>query len=530
MSARPSLALHAEIETADGLAQYRWGGEDREAGNRPQAISFGSTLMNGYANGSCSLARNVNRQFNDMGLYDTIRFVGVDGQVAYEGRGARFPREASTEHRISAEFVGWMAHARDRSIPFLGVDQDMASWGQMTAARQAALSAYAPKGPGTVMWDKTLSQSFDGTWVAGELPICEAWFDAGPGQSVGAIHYAWTRGANVASADATWHWTVAVSSDIVAPGGVEAGNLRAAGPGSGIHDAFGNGYRYAYAQFYNTTAGGAAGTFFNLDWTRLQVIGRHGIALQGTGLLGSDLIKHTAGIACPLLDTSEVLATSHPIDQFVFRELTDPYDMWLVANQYERWNLAVWEDRKLHYHPLPDVTQLQTADWVLRSDHKNGLKRGYDGPTTDGSANGVIVRFQNIDNGQAELIDPTTNTALADTDTRLAANRAGIQSWKKIQLPNPNTPAGAAKIGAAALAEFNRQRTPGRFSIAGHIQDAAGNWHQGWVPRAGQTVILEEDDDDPIRVIHEASWAGRELTINADASSKTLDAIIADMG
>jgi hypothetical protein len=65
--------------------------------------------------------------------------------------------------------------------------------------------------------------------------------------------------------------------------------------------------------------------------------------------------------------------------------------------------------------------------------------------------------------------------------------------------------------------------------FSGHVKDAAGNWHQGWKPRAGQTVLLEEDEDDPIRVLYEASWSGRECTINADAASKTIDAIIADM-
>ncbi len=538
VSQRPSLELHVEVDTADGLARYRWDSNARDAGDRPQGITFGSTLMNGYANGSCSLARNINRSFADLGLYDTLRFVGVDGRVAYEGRGSRYPREASTQHRITAEAVGWMSHARDRPILFLGIDQDMAAWGQMTAARQAVLQttfSYAPKGSGTVMADKTLSQSFEGTWDAGELPIVEALFDGGPGQSIGAIYYSGGPGPNVNEADANWTWQVFAATDTAGNSPTATGDLQGAPPNSGRLDVTVAGKRYAFVQFFHGVGpGGAGDVMWNFDWTVLQVIGLHGLALQGAGpygLLGSDLIKHTASLAAPLLDTSEVLPTGHAIDQFVFRDLTDPYDMWLVANQYERWNLAVWDDRKLHYHPMPGVNALQTADWVLRSDHRNGLTRGYDGPTVDGQCNGVIVRFQNILTGQAAMIDPTTNPELADTDTRLAANRAGLQVWEPIQLPNPNTPAGAAKIGAAALAEFNRQRTPGRFTITGHIQDAAGNWHQGWVPRAGETVVLEEDDDDPIRVIHEVAWNhdGHQLTINADASSKTLDAIVADV-
>ncbi len=535
-NARPPIALHAEIETADGFAQYRWDANDRDPENRPQSISCSSTLMNGYANGGAVLARRIARNYPDLGLYDTIRFVGADGQVAYEGRGSRYPREANTQHRITAEAVGWISHARDTRITFLGLDQDMASWGQMTAARQAAwqIAGYAPKGPGTVMADKTLSQSFDGDWIAGELPICEAWFDAGPGDTVGAIYYSAQPGLNVSEGDANWQWEIGAVEDTLGTAPVGPGDLQGAPANSGIYIVTDDGKRYVVAHFFRDIAGGTAGVQYNLDWTALQVIGYHGLPLIGTGpyaLLGSDIIKRTAALAAPLLDTSGVLPTSHPIDQFVVRDPTDVYDIWLLANAFERWNLAVWDSRRLVYEPLPDIAQLQTADWVLRSDHANNLRRGYDGPSTDGAKNGVQISFQNILTGEATLINPTTHPELADTNTQLAANRAGIRAWEPIQLTSPTTPASAAKIGAAALKEFNHQRTPGRFTITGHIRDGADNWHQGWIMRAGQTVVLEEDDDDPIRLVYETSWNqdSRELTISADAASKTIDAIVADI-
>lgn len=535
MTILPSLELHVEISTADGLAQYRWDANARDPGDRPQAMSCGSSIMNGYTTGNASLARHINRDYPDLGLYDTIRFVGIDGQVAYEGRGSRFPRDASTVHRINAEAVGWMTHARDRPIVFFGIDGRISSWGEMTGARSDILEAagFAPKGAGTVSWD-AITQSFDGTWVAGELPICEAWFDAGPQQGIGQLYYASTPGLNVTDANPDFVWSANVSDTREGATVSGTGGLSGAPPNSGTYVSVEH-RRYGLVQFYHVAPGGGTDVNWNVKWQRLVVYGDHGLALAGVtapfGLLGSDLIKYTAGRAAPLLDTTGVRATAHPIEQFTFSDPTAVYDMWLTANQYERWNLAVWDDRKLIYEPLPDVTEAQGADWVLRADHPNGLRRSYDGPTTDGSKNGVIVRYQNILTGAADMIDPTTNPELADTDTRLAANRAGIRDWQAIQLPNPNSPTGAARIGAAALAEFNRQRTPGRFTITGYVADSAINWHPGWSVRAGQTILLEEDEDDPIRVIHEVSWSqdSRELTISADAASKTLDAIIADM-
>lgn len=536
---KPSLELHAEIDTADGLAQYRWGATEKSAEDRPQGIACSSTLMNGYAQGSCSLPRHINKDYGDLGLFDTIRFVGADGRIAYEGRGSRFPREASTVHRANVEAVGWMAHTKDRKIIFLGLDSDTAGWGQLTMARQTALQAggLAPRGSGEVLWDKTLSMSYDGAWVAGEIPFIEAMYDAGPGQAIGAIYYSSINGINVGDTAGGFIWAVYAADDTLQNGAVGTGSLAGAPANAGIYTVTSGTKRYGFAQFWwgAGVGGGADGTHWNLDWDALQVIGNHGLPLQGTGpygLLGSDLIKHVIGLGAPLLDTTNVLPTAHPIDQFVFKDLTYVYDMALIANQYERWNLAVWDDKKLYYEPLPDVSSLQSADWVLRSDHKNGLTRSFDGATTDGQANGVIVRFQNILTGAAEMIDPTTNPELADTNTQLAANRAGIRVWEPIQLPNPNSPAGAAKIGVAALAEFNRRRTPSRASIRGHLQDSAGNWHQGWVPRAGDTIMFPEDEDDPIRIAYEVSWNhdSRELTINADAASKTIDAILADQG
>jgi len=282
------------------------------------------------------------------------------------------------------------------------------------------------------------------------------------------------------------------------------------------------------ALFYALAPDGTDGATYNVNFTALQVLGA--LAPIGTGpysLLGSDIIKHTAARAAPMLDTSNVMATTHGIDQFAVMDVTHPYDLWLLANQYERWYLAVWEDRKLHYSPPPDTSDTATPTWVLRTSDR-GVRTGYDGPTTDGQANGIKVRFQNVYDGASTIIDPTTNPELADTDTRLAANQAGRRVWQAITLPNPNSPAGAAKIGVAALAEFNRRRTPGRFTIQGHIHDAARNLQQGWRVRAGDTLLVQDAEDAPVRTVHEASWSqdGHTLTLNADASATTIDAIL----
>src|ERR687890_778901 len=175
------------------------------------------------------------------------------------------------------------------------------------------------------------------------------------------------------------------------------------------------------------------------------------------GAHASDIIRYVSGLYCPLLDVGGVTNSPSIIDQFRFKDRTDAYEVFTKANAYDRYNLAVWDNRRLTYAPMPSETDDPT--WVVRSSDGNGLDPNWTGPSTAASANGVLVTFQNILTGQEDYVSPDTNTALADTRDSIAANRAGIRRWESIQLPDPNTPAGATAIGAAVLAEDSRTLT-----------------------------------------------------------------------
>lgn len=531
----PPLELHAEVTTADGLAQYRWDANARDPTNRPQAITCASSLMDGFAGGGAVLPRDIHRDYPDIGVFAELKLVGTDGDIAYEGYLSRAPRSNDNGHRISVEAVGWMMHARDYPITFLGLDMDMAQWVASTQARQATLQAagFALKGAGTVLSDKTLSLTFEGSWDVGAAPVVESWYDTGASDLIGAIYYQLEHGANLDPGEPAWQ--IAINASTTRDTGavdVWTGDLHPSGPDSDtLHVPGGRRFAQAILAFFGAP-GGVEGTQFNVDFTTLQVIGNHGIELIGAGpygILASDIIRRVFALGAPLIDTSTLTPTSHPIDQFAIRDLTAPYDIALVANQYERRLLQIWEDRKLFNPSMPDVADTATPDWVIRTDGPLPAKVSYDGPTVDGQRNGIRVQFQDIGDGTSKIIDPTTHPELAATDSRLAANQAGRRVWgKPIVLPNPNSETGAARIGRAVLDEYNRRRTPGRFVLPGYIRDHAGNWHQGWKVRAGQTVLVENDDSAPVRMIHEPSWSQdtRSLTMNADADADTIDAIL----
>lgn len=525
---KPSLELHVEVETETGRT-FRWDGNG-PAQDRPQSLQFKTRIGDGFAESSCVLRRNEQIVYPDLGKLATHRYIGADGSIAYEGRGVRFP---TGQRQITAEAVGWMSHAKDRQITFLGIDQDLSQWVDASSARKAAndaanlqsASAQVQRGGSTS--DATLLAEITGPWEAAPRPMIEPWYDAGPGNLIGSIWYAWQVTGEAGFADANWVTAVLLSDDDVATTVQNTGDLQPAGDtGSGTLTASGVGKRFAFAQFYYATGpAGSDGVKYGVAW-RFAVYGDHGIPLVGTpapyGLLASDIIKHLAGQYTPLLDASQVTPTAEVLEQVVFRDLITPYDAWRKLNAYERRNLAVWENRKLYYEPIDD----SAADWVIRQDE--GATVQIDDPGGLGRYNGAAVRFQNIATLRSDIVTPDTNPELADTDPEIPANKYGITNWVPAQLPDPNSTAGAIKIGQALLEESNRSREPGTATIQGHIRDAAGNWHQGWKVRAGDTVSVADYPDDRPRVIHETTWDddSKTLTMTLDAAEQTPEATL----
>jgi hypothetical protein len=522
---KPPLELHVEIETETGRT-FRWDG-DGPAGDRPQDLQFKTRIGDGYAESGCTLRRNEQIVYPDLGKLATHRYIGLDGTIAYEGRGTRFP---TGQRQITAEAVGWMSHAKDRTCTFLGVDRDLSRWTGISAARRDGLTTagYGPQDTQTLGDGDSarIITAAQGAWSASSKPIVDAMYDAGPGLAIGDLYYQWWKGPNVDAGDTLWTWRVILADTDTQTGAQIGANLRAAGPGSGTLVATSSTRRYAFVELlYDAGPAGSDNTSHDIAW-RPVVYGYHGIPLAGPsdpkGLLASDVIKYLARTYAPLIDATDIQPTSLVLDQVVFRELITPYDAWRKLNAYERRNLAVWENRKLAYDPI----DADTIDWVIRQDE--GAIVQLDDPGGLGGYNGAVVRFQNIETLQADTVSPDTHPELADTDPELPANRYGVTSWVHAQLPDPNSTAGAIAIGQALLAEANRNRQPGTAVIRGHIRDAAGNWHQGWKVRAGDTVSVADHPDDRPRVVHETTWedSSKTLTMTLDAAEQTPESML----
>jgi hypothetical protein len=535
---KPPLDLHAEVTTASG-ARYRWKA-DGPADSKPRGLSFSTKRGDGFSTANVTLSRRIDRDYVDLNLFDDFALIGADGSIAYEGRLGGNPRSMQDTHAITANFVGWMAHARDRKFREIYVDRDFAKWTGPSVAQKFALTAagYAAIDPSVdhdpVSFSPALTASIPEPWGAGGLPRVEGWYDAGPDLAIGSLYAAWSREPTlVNSADANWSWLAWLSTDDVNTVADSIGNQRAAGPAAFTTTASDNKKRFAHVGFLYTAAGGAAtGRVFRLFWTCLAVYGTHGLTKRGSqgqttafGFYASDVIKNIASRFCPKLDTSGVQNTTFSIPQLAFTERTDPYDGFLECNKYHRWELAVWEGKKLCYYPV----DLSDYDWEVRLSDK-GTTVDLQGDSTDGLANGIVVQFTNLlDANKTGVVSPETHpNDLADRSPNNPANVHGLKVWTEIQLSTPTTPEAAVQIGRLALAEFNQAKAPGSITVKGHIRDRAGNWQPAWKVRAGETVAITDHPNDRPRIIGETTWNhdALELTIAVDSTLQRVDAIL----
>ncbi|MDP2712314.1 MAG: hypothetical protein Q8O56_13940 [Solirubrobacteraceae bacterium] len=443
------------------------------------------------------------------------------------------PRSMDADHTLTVTTAGWMASAADEPFTEIFVDRDLGAWGAAATNRRADLlgAGFAQVVEPSTMTDASgrgaLTTAVTGTWTAGR-PICEAWYDAGPGNAIGRITGTWTRGPYTSHTDANWFWQAVLSTDDRAGAFNTSGNLRAAGPGTFTLTAPAA-RRYAILQFnYAASAGGIDGVEWNIDWSSLAVYGDHGLPLIGdpAGVAASDVIRYLIARYCPLLNTRGVRDTTYPISQLAFKTDTTPYDAFLKVNSYHQWALAVWEDRTLHFASI-DLTDW---DWEIRHDDV-GNTIGLQGDEYTDLRNHIRVQFDNVVTGVPEVLTGDQHPELRDDSIDNPLNEHGRRrSGEPFHIPFPTTRANALELGRLRLIEDNQPKAPGSFTVDHYIRDRAGILQPAWKVRAGDRIRLTSSANlsDRPRLIHETSYThdGAKLTISVDAPARVVDALL----
>jgi hypothetical protein len=530
---RPNTDLTVIVTDANGVTTTLDSHASDPAG-RPQGIAFGTQLGHGFNTGGYALTRRIDRDNIDHGLLHDVKFVGANGETAYESFIAAMPRSMDADgHTLSVGLAGYMATAALKTFSMIFVDRDLGAWRAAATNRRVDLlsGAFGQVTEPSVSPDSsgrpTLRTGFTGAWTAGKQPMAEAWYDAGPGSRLGRITANWTRAAIITLPDANWSWKGALCEDDRAVAATSSANLAAAGPGT--LDLTADGCRFAVLQaYYSTAAGSVDGAEHFIDWSDVAVYGAHDLPLLGDaapyGVTASDVIRWLVANHCPQLNADGVQQTTYPISQLAFREHTKPFDAMLKVNSYHLWNLAVWEDRTVHYGPSdPDAW-----DWEIRHDEV-GNQIGLQGDEYTQLRNGIVVQYTDSLTGRVEELLPEDHAELRDESLD---NPYNVHGWPgtgdPLVVPFPCTQGDARELGRLQLLEDNTPKAPGSFTVAHHIRDRAGNLQPVWMVRAGQRVRLTSSAmlSDRPRLIHETSYShdGRSLTISVDGGARMIEA------
>lgn len=534
---RPPLELDVEIETAEG-AIFRLSADDLKAENIPQGISFTTQRGDGFGTASFSLSRNILKDYPDINLLDTVRFVGRQGDIAYEGRVHSFPKANEPQHVINVTCVGWMTYLKSKPCPALIIDRRL-DWGEPTTARRryvlktlermlegsvsaGAVDSSSEYASGVTITNNRFSSSYVSTG--------EAWKYFG-GEAIGKILYDYKQLSKWSSPDTAWHNQVGTSNDDVAePGTLDLGtdHNRTNATGQSV-EATTDTRKWAFVEAWRDKTASSEDSPNSDAYTNVAVVGNHGLTLRGTspeqGFYLTDIMNHIASTYYPKIDMSEVQDNSFVVQQYTKHDSpSDGHSIFQELNNYALWELNVWEDRKLHYGPA----DLSKYDWVLRTDDP-GVSVNWQGDSIENFANGIVVTYNDFW-GITRTLYPDDYEELRDPSEDNPASRHGEDLWTSVTVPWPCLEGEAVQFGRAYLGEFNRPRRPGSYRVSGgYLRDGAGHWRQGWAIRNSSTLgILDHPQDFP-RLIFNTSWSqdGTALDIQVDGLPSTLDSIVA---
>lgn len=544
MTERPPLDLMVSIASPDGPS-FRWGADDPSTQNVPDALAFTTTAPGGFEQCNLQLERDPRIDWPDTQEYADVKVVGLGGAMsAWEGRLEDLPNDGGQSSNLQPQMYGYQAHLQDRTdAAMIYIDSLLGNWGSPSPARQAELvSGNTRLGSSALAVDPAgnpaIVQTISNAWATPIRPLCEAWYAAPAGCLIAKIYYAVTFGANVNPADANWGEHLGVASDGVATIYEETANLLAPGTVSGLF-APATAYAFAWLQhvYVTTPAGGTLD--YQTFWGSVQVIGNHGLPLQGSGpygLLASDMIADAVSRWAPLLKfTTGAGGTIEPSTLAITQALYAPSSgqastaASIIQDlvRYELLDWAVWENRTFYLN----ARGARGRTWRTRIGE---CQLQATGPQASNMFNGVVVSWTASD-GTAVTVGPpgantnTTDSRLADPDPANPVNAAGLTKWFPLS-SGATTLTEAVAAGVAYLQTLNVADTSGQASLVGHVQDAAtGTWWPAWLVRGGDTLIIADAADTSGRRVVSTSYddPSKTNTVQLDQPPATLQAMLA---
>ncbi len=512
----------------------------------PVSASFDTEMPGGFSAGTITVPNSEEINPIDY-LYATTRIYEYETNTTlHEGRvvGAS---ESLTE--VGFELEGWAKHLQDdKTARMIFYDRDHSRWKGASTQRKLDTfdAAYneARVSPDRDTGEPALELALTGPqtdWPG--ISVSDGWYD-GEGIELKYLDYAWKRNSNLGSA-APWSWFAQFSDNDLLTTPNSSAELVGTGPGSGTLTAAA-GKRWARVTMAYTAGPGGDTTNvdYSLFWTLLGVVGQHTVPLVGTvsapstgrGVTVDETVRYIVERWAPEVRIDSLEETSFVLPHLVYYEATTAFDMIEALVLYggdgeQVLDWYVYDDRKLSL-ASPDSHGKQ---WRTRWEPDGTTAEG-SGPDVQRLINGVVVSYDD-GTGTVHAVGPPGSDAeyiddalISFADTNFA-NRDGAKHWEKFDAGITSL-AGALLIGQLILAERNRQEWRGNITVEDRIRDADGAWHPVSLIRAGDHIVVEDDDDPRPRRIVNTSYDSntKKNSVSVGAPPDRLEVLLARAG
>ena len=515
--------LAVSLNLSDGRV-LRFGGDEANPENIPYDISFDTQIPGGFGSALITLPKPANLYADDARLFSDVVIYGRGGRVFYEGFVTGVPQVGANEIRL--ELSGWAsALQRYQTFREIFVDRDLGRWEDASRDRQVAVGG--SRGGPEVIWDIT-TPALKLTAESGiPNPFNEAWYDAGAGLTIASIYYDMI---SVSTSDYVGNIGVATTDN----SGLSSTADLLTGTNSSASGTFvpSTPRRYGVISFYliGTVSGGEKYT----HWRNLAVYGNHGLTLQGTdpkGVFGSDVIRYAIGKTLLNTTSESVEQSSQIIRHLAFREDTPINEVieqvtaiGSSTTQPNDW--GVYED-KTFFWATPGT---YGKTWRVRRDQVATAMS--EGPDADARIAGVKVVYSDA-SGREKSVGPVGSNA--DTETAELESIDPDNPAKRIpgayEVVNVGLvplEADAVNIGKLILNERNQLKWRGSVDIQGEATDDNGNRYPVALVRAGDQIVIEDDNDTRPRPINSTSYSHSDMSLQANVGARpdTLESLL----
>lgn len=505
-----------------------------------ERLGHSSEMQGGSKDLKGDLARNPRISANDLPAYADLTAY-IDGvEEVWWGRVDKEQGAEGDRTGVELNGVGHIAALEDdKACLGLGfIDSDMTKWGDPSVERRRQLIeagiqivANTSLGFGSLEDEKEppgIIDDFNGvTTVEGKTAAGESHYDSG-GVDIERVLYD-RRRLSASEPNAAWEGNMAL-----------AGTDTFTSPTTGTdHDAEtalqqevaapDAGYRRARLRDRLTTTTGGNALTRLFAWQHLKVLGRTGLALQGTWPNVGFTAKQMLEYCVPLYSYLEARDEDLEDDGFVIPHawFADPGPLVEVVKELTKYGLLDWfiyQGKRLQLRYPGSYGRF----WQAAPGPAELRETGLD---ANRLWREIIVAFQTSDGVTRYAGPPGSGAHIEDpsleiTDPDHPAVRADITRRDVLVMKGPGDDPTAVAIGSNWLVDANELSHAGECALTDWVMSDRGIWYPSSVVKAGDHVRLQGRDPSYRKVVSaDYQRDERKATCNLDAPPEGLAAL-----